>query len=87
MIECVNFVLTEKEAIDICNDFNTCKFDTESSIEYEPFLPRQSWKVTVKLTQRDSVEAYDFFVDEFIVETDLGGSKRFSRYRDVVEKS
>ena len=24
MIECVNFVLTEKEAIDICNDFNAC---------------------------------------------------------------
>ena len=43
--------------------------------------------MTAKLTQRDSVEAYDFFVDEFIVETDLGGSKRFSRYRDVVEKS
>ena len=87
MIKCVNFVSTEKEAIDICNDFNACKYDMESDIEYEPFLPRQSWKVTAKLTQRDAVEAYDFFVDEFIVETDFRGAKCFNRYCDVVEKS
>ena len=87
MIECVNFVSTEKEAIDICNDFNACKLDTESGIEYEPFIPRQSWRVTAKLTQRDAVKSYDLFVNEFIVDTDLGGSKCFKRYRDVVEKS
>ena len=87
MIKCVNFVSTEKEAIDICNDFNACKLDIESDIEYKPFLPRQSWEVTAKLTQRDAVEAYDFFVDEFIVETDFRGAKCFSRYCDVVEKS